>query len=107
MLAIADVLETLRGDVAAHTDGDVFLGAVDSDIPGIYIFPFQFRVDQFRRKLPFGNAGEVPGDDPVVVRCLMMSNPANEFSMIDGGLECLLNRQVVKTENETVIISIW
>ena len=106
MLAIADVLETLRSDVAAHTNGDVFLGAPDTASPGIYIFPFQFRMDQLKRNLPFKKAVGLPGSYPVVVRCLMMTSPASEFSMLDGGLECLLGRPVVHTEEGTVFITI-
>ncbi len=104
--SIADALESLRSDVASHTKMDAYLGAPDIAFPGIYIFPFQFRVEHIHRHLPFPKTDNLTDSAPVVVRCLMMTIPANEFSMLDGGLECLLSRAVVDGGNKIVAITV-
>ena len=91
-LSIADMLESIRGLVALNVGVDVFLGAPDDSVPGMYIFPFHLEEAQE----PINRTGNAR-QRQYVIRCMLMTSPSTDFETLGQGLECIQDNPVVES----------
>ena len=103
--SIASVLESIRNHIASSVDSDVFLGAPDDSVSGVYIFPFHFREDPNKRNTPVDRT-QGSQFHAYVIKCLLMTNPPSDFETLGRGLEYLHGHPIVDLEEERGQITI-
>jgi len=97
--SIASVLESIRNHIASSVDSDVFLGAPDDSVSGVYIFPFHIREDPVIRSTRADRTQDSQFH-AYVIGCLLMTNPPSDFETLSQGLECLHSHPLVDLEDE-------
>lgn len=97
--SIASVLESIRNHIASSVDSDVFLGAPDDSVSGVYIFPFHIREDPVIRNTRADRTQDSQFH-AYVIGCLLMTNPPSDFETLSQGLEYLHSHPLVDLEDE-------
>jgi hypothetical protein len=98
---ISDVLDAILNHIASYTYADVTLGTPVESETGLYIFTYQFSEDSLQR-VPPNKGTKAKQAHSYQVSCLLMSNPAYDYTALDEGLKCLTERPVLTLHDTKV-----
>lgn len=77
------------------------LGTPLENQPGLYIFSYQFAEDASLRVPPSKGTRVTPARS-YTLRCLLMTNPAEDYAALDEGRKCLKDRPVITLQDKTI-----
>ena len=100
-ISISDVLDATLNHVASYTYADVTLGTPVETEPGLYIFTYQFMEDAQQRVAP-GRGANTKQPNGYRLSCLLMANPAYDYTALDEGLKCLTERPVLSVHDSKI-----
>ena len=104
-ISITDVLDATLNQVASYTYADVTLGTPVEADPGLYIFTYQFMEDTQQRVTP-GRGINAKQPNSYRLSCLLMTNPAYDYTALDEGLKCLIERPVLSVQDSKVTVTL-
>ena len=100
-LLISEVLDAILNHIASYTYADVTLGVPVETETGLYIFTYQFTEDSLQRLSPTRGANPKQAHS-YRLHCLLMSNPAYDYTALDEGLKCLTEQPVLTLHDTRV-----
>ena len=100
-LLISEVLDATLTHLASYTYADVTLGTPVETETGLYIFTYQFTEDSLQR-VPPNRGTKSKQAHGYRLNCLLMSNPAYDYTALDEGLKCLTERPVLSLHDTKV-----
>ena len=104
-ISISEVLDAILNHIASYTYADVTLGTPVETETGLYIFTYQFTENSLQRVPP--NKGTKSKQAPSYrLNCLLMSNPAYDYTALDEGLKCLIERPVLNVQDNKVTVTL-
>ncbi|NQU49702.1 MAG: hypothetical protein HQ519_13710 [Planctomycetes bacterium] len=96
--SIANTLDSIKALISKSVDVEVFLGAPDDSVPGVYVFPFHLSEVAIARRRSLDRQGQ-DHRHQYVIQCMLVVSPSTDFETLGRGLDCLQDNPVVESAN--------